>query len=142
MRDWLGATLGIGPSIQDKLLSSVATFAVLALVRWLVLSIIYRRLHDVRDRYRWRKTTTYVTVGLGLALVGRIWFAGLQQVATFLGLLSAGLAIALKDIVSNLAGWAFVLWRRPFEVGDRVQIGTHTGDVRSQAVSVHTARSG
>jgi len=31
--------------------------------------------------------------------------------------------------VSNLAGWGFIMWRRPFEVGDRVQIGAHAGDV-------------
>jgi len=31
--------------------------------------------------------------------------------------------------VSNLAGWAFILWRRPFEVGDRMQVGSHAGDV-------------
>jgi len=52
-----------------------------------------------------------------------------QALATFFGLLSAGLAIALKEPVSNLAGWAFIIWRGPFEVGDRVQIGPHAGDV-------------
>jgi small-conductance mechanosensitive channel len=31
--------------------------------------------------------------------------------------------------VANLAGWAFIVWSRPFEVGDRVQIGSHAGDV-------------
>src|SRR5436309_2546056 len=50
-------------------------------------------------------------------------------IATFLGLFTAGLAIALKDIVANLAGWAYIVWRRPFDVGDRVQIGPHAGDV-------------
>src|SRR5256886_4889435 len=36
-----------------------------------------------------------------------------------------------SDVCSSdlLAGWAFILWRRPFEVGDRVQIGPHAGDV-------------
>jgi small-conductance mechanosensitive channel len=46
-----------------------------------------------------------------------------------LGLVSAGLAIALQGPITNLAGWVFILWRRPFEVGDRVQIGEHIGDV-------------
>ncbi|OLC04924.1 MAG: mechanosensitive ion channel protein MscS, partial [Gemmatimonadetes bacterium 13_1_40CM_69_22] len=60
---------------------------------------------------------------------GRMWIPGVQALATFLGLLSAGLAIALKDPVADLAGWAFIIWRRPFEVGDRIQIGLHAGDV-------------
>ncbi|HSB05429.1 MAG TPA: mechanosensitive ion channel domain-containing protein [Thermodesulfobacteriota bacterium] len=39
------------------------------------------------------------------------------------------MAIALKDLLANLAGVIFVVWRRPFEVGDRVQIGSDAGDV-------------
>ena len=60
---------------------------------------------------------------------GRIWFTGFQDIGTFLGLVSAGLAIALKDLVASVAGWMYLLWRRPFEVGDRIQIGEHAGDV-------------
>ena len=48
---------------------------------------------------------------------------------TFLGLLSAGLAIAFKDPIVNLAGWLFVMIRKPFIVGDRIQIGNVKGDV-------------
>jgi small-conductance mechanosensitive channel len=53
----------------------------------------------------------------------------MQTLATFFGLLSAGLAIALKEPVANLAAWGFIVWARPFEVGDRIQIGAHAGDV-------------
>jgi len=42
---------------------------------------------------------------------------------------SAGVAIALKDPLANLAGWAFIVWSRPFEVGDRIEIAKHKGDV-------------
>jgi small-conductance mechanosensitive channel len=66
---------------------------------------------------------------LALVLLGRIWFTGFQDIGTFLGLVSAGLAIALKDLVASVAGWIYLLWRRPFEVGDRIQIGKHAGDV-------------
>jgi hypothetical protein len=34
---------------------------------------------------------------LGFLAIGRIWSAGFESVSTFLGLLSAGLAIALQD---------------------------------------------
>src|SRR5438034_959524 len=78
---------------------------------------------------RWRKTLTYLVYVAGIVIVGPMWFAWVESFTTIVGFLSAGLAIALKDPVSNLAGWAFILWRRPFEVGDRVQIGPHAGDV-------------
>lgn len=66
---------------------------------------------------------------MAIFFLGRVWFKEFQPIATFLGLLSAGLAIALKDPIVNLAGWLFILWRRPFIVGDRIQIGIHAGDV-------------
>lgn len=58
-----------------------------------------------------------------------MWFKGIQSLATFLGLVSAGLAIALKDLVTGLAGWIFIIWRKPFGVGDLIQIGNNSGDV-------------
>ena len=48
---------------------------------------------------------------------------------TFLGLLTAGIAIALRDLIADIAGWLFILTRRPFEVGDRIEIGGQRGDV-------------
>jgi len=44
-------------------------------------------------------------------------------------LLSAGIAIALKDVFVNLAGFIFIMWRQPLEVGHRIQIGEVAGDV-------------
>ncbi len=32
----------------------------------------------------------------------------------------------------NIAAWFFIIWRRPFEVGDRIQIGENSGDVIDQ----------
>lgn len=46
-----------------------------------------------------------------------------------MGLLSAGLAIAFKDLLVNLVGWLFILIRKPLRLGDRIQIGEVSGDV-------------
>src|SRR5690625_7940767 len=52
----------------------------------------------------------------------------MSSLATFLGLLTAGLAIALRDPVSDFAGWMFIIFKKPFELGDRIQIVEHHGD--------------
>src|SRR3989454_4164521 len=48
------------------------------------------------DLYRWRKTITYLTLAIGVLVIGREWLEGFKSLATFLGLVSAGIAIALK----------------------------------------------
>jgi len=127
--EWLLQATGLSLELQNKLLTSTIIILILWFLRTLVIRIMFRQTDDVRIHYRWRKTSTYVVVILGIFLVSRVWFKGIQSLATFLGLVSAGLAIALKDLVMGVAGWIFIMWRRPFGVGDRIQIGDHAGDV-------------
>src|SRR5256886_3841679 len=122
MIDWLQTRLGISPELQLRLLATLATRVGLWLVHRVALSLVYRRVRDPRSRYRWRKTLTYLVYAVGLVIVGRMWFAWVESFTTIVGFLSAGLAIALKDPVSNLAGWAFIFLGRPFEVGGRSSI--------------------
>ncbi len=120
---------GLTANIQEQIFLSLGIILLLALIRMLLLRILWKRTHDVHVRYRWQKTTTYVTVIIGFILIVRVWFAGIQSLATFLGLITAGLAIALRDLVTSFAGWLFILWRRPFSEGDRIEIGNYRGDV-------------
>ncbi len=112
-----------------RLLTTLAVIVVFVGIRYVVLRVVYRRVEDTKVLYQWRKTLTYVTYLLTVLAVGRIWIQGFESVSTFLGLLTAGLAIALRDPIVNFAGWLFIVSRRPFEVGDRIQIGTNQGDV-------------
>ena len=132
VRDWLQQRLGLSPTLQMHLLVSVVVIAGLWLLQRIVLALVYRRITDPRTRYRWRKTTTYVFIVAGILVIGREWLEGFKSLATFLGLVSAGIAIALKDPLVNLAGWAYIVGRRPFDVGDRIEIAGHKGDVIDQ----------
>ena len=123
------SAIGIAPDLQVKVLLSVVAVAALWLVRRLVLRVANRRIEDPRARYQWSKSSGYLAFIVGLLLLGQIWLEAIRNIGTFLGLLSAGLAIALRDLVANTAGWAFILLRQPFTVGDRIQVGEHRGDV-------------
>lgn len=127
--DWLQGWTGVSPLVARNLLVTLAVVLALAVLRALVLRLVHRQLRDVRQQYQWRKAVTYVTVFLGLIVVGRVWIVEFGALATFLGLLSAGLAIALRDLVVAMAGWVFIVWRRPFTPGDRIAIAGHAGDV-------------
>ena len=126
---WLQTFTDINPEIVKKIFVTLVVVLLIWLIRNIILRIAFQWAKDVKDRYQWRKISTYVGVFLGILIIGRTWFEAFQSVATFLGLLSAGLAIALKDPLVNLAGWVFILWRHPLEVGDRIQMGEHSGDV-------------
>lgn len=117
------------PGVTYQIIQSVIAIFVIWLIWFIALRIVNSRIPESKGQYKWRKNLTYVSVFLGFLIVGNIWFEGLQSLATFFGLLSAGIAIALKDPVSDLAAWIFILWRKPLDVGDRIQVGDVKGDV-------------
>jgi small-conductance mechanosensitive channel len=121
--------LGLSPATQGKLLASLATVIVIWLLRLVLLRVVYTRVPEPAARYQWRKTSASLAFVVAVVVIGRVWLEAFGSLVTFLGLLSAGLAIALKDPLSNVAGWVFIVWRKPFEVGDRIEIGNVAGDV-------------
>jgi len=125
----LSELIALDAETTSKIVVTLLVLLSLGALRFLALRVVYRKTEDVRVRYNWRKSVTYACVILGFLILGRVWFAGFQSLTTYLGLLSAGVAIALKDPIVNLAAWAFIMWRRPFTVGDRIEIGSYRGDV-------------
>jgi small-conductance mechanosensitive channel len=124
----LAETLGLSTG-QLKAIQSALVVLIVVLLRWVVLRIIHRRIQDPEVWYRARKIATYTATLIVVFFLLRIWLIQFENFATFLGLLSAGVAIALSDVLKNLAGWAYILTRRPFRTGDRIEIGDHAGDV-------------
>jgi small-conductance mechanosensitive channel len=120
---------GLGPDTQRNVVISAIVVLALLFARRGVMAVVASRVESPTLRYRWSKSTGYAAFVLGVLFLIQVWFIAIQSLGTFLGLVSAGLAIALKDLVTDLAGWLFILWRRPFDVGDRIQVGDHAGDV-------------
>ncbi len=119
---------------QANLALSFAVIVTLFFARRAVLALVNRRFEDSTLRYRWAKVVGRVAFMLTALILFLIWFTALRSLGTFLGLLSAGLAVALKDVVANIAGWVFIFWRRPFDLGDRIQVGQFAGDVVDRSI--------
>ncbi|MBK5331657.1 MAG: hypothetical protein JJD93_06785, partial [Ilumatobacteraceae bacterium] len=86
-----------------------AITGVIVVVAFLIAIVLGRLLsHRVDDRYRkyhTRKIVHYVVAVLALIGLGILWrpFAG--QLGLLLGLVAAGLVVALQDVVVSFAGW-------------------------------------
>jgi len=127
-------TIGIDPINQVKILKSLITVIVIIILRTIILRIIFSKTTDVKKRYFFGKSTIYLGVIIGSLIILRIWFEGFGSLGTFLGLLSAGIAIASRDIIMDFFGWIFVVIKRPFKIGDRIQIGEIRGDVIDMSI--------
>jgi small-conductance mechanosensitive channel len=83
--------------------------------------------------------TMFVGIGLSLTYFG----INILDLAVTLGLVGAGLALGLRESVANIMGGIALATDRPFEVGDRIQIGDYWGDVEEiglRSTRILTAR--
>ena len=123
-------TFAIDVTLRNKIIQSVLIILVLIIINKLATRLVPQgTVEEIRKKFHLKKTIEYTLTLIGALLIGNLWISNFQSIITFLGLLSAGIAIALKDLFMNIAGWAFIYLRKPFDVGDRIQIGKVKGDV-------------
>lgn len=127
--DRIAATVGIPADTLWRVLGTTAIVVLWFVVSRLTRRVVARTVEDDASRFHMTRVSGYAIGAVGVFLVARLWIQGINGIATYFGLLSAGIAIALQDPLTNLAGWLFILIRRPFRIGDRVQVGANTGDV-------------
>lgn len=114
-----------------NLIKTVLILIVGYILRALIVRIIHKNMKDIKLFHKIKKITTYIYFGIIILVLIAIWIKP-GSMGTYLGLASAGLAIALKDLLINIAAWAFIMIKKPFVVGDRVEIGDKAGDVIDQ----------
>jgi small-conductance mechanosensitive channel len=127
---WIQAISGLNSEWQARVLVSLIAIAVLWVVKTVVRRVVWQHTDSPGARYRWGKAIGYFYIIILLLVLARIWVQATESVVYVLGLIGAGLTIALQDLIKSVAGWLFILWRRPFQIGDRIEIGDSIkGDV-------------
>ena len=116
-------------SIQAKIIATILAIILIIILRRSIINLFIIRLEDAKTRYKGQRIVSYTSFAFSFIIIGQIWLDGIGSIVTYLGLVSAGIAIALKDPLTNITGWFFILWNKPLEAGDRIQLGSHSGDV-------------
>ncbi len=126
---WFENNFNLDENLTNKIISTLLIVIFLFLIQKLILKIAHDRVQEHASRYIWQKLLAYITVALVIIFIGRIWLKDYKDLSTILGFLTAGLVIALKDLIVDITGWFLIIWRKPLHLGDRIQIGEHKGDV-------------
>jgi small-conductance mechanosensitive channel len=90
---------------------------------------IFRYVREARRRYQYlllRKIVFWCVIAIVLVFS----FANeLGSVATFAGLITAGVAVALQSVILSVVAYFFLIGKYGIRVGDRVQVAGVTGEV-------------
>jgi small-conductance mechanosensitive channel len=89
----------------------------------------FRYITDTRRRYQFLLVRRIVLWCLVAIIVATAFASELGAITTFAGLLTAGIAVALQNVILSIAGYFFLIGKYGVRVGDRVNINGVTGDV-------------
>jgi small-conductance mechanosensitive channel len=88
-----------------------------------------RYIQDSEASYRLRKGITLIGY-LVIAILTTIVFSDrLGQLTVVFGVIGAGIAFALQEVIASIAGWLAISLGQFYNPGDRVQLGGIMGDV-------------
>ena len=116
------------PVIGKIIAATLVVLVVVVLVRY-VQRALGRYIEDSQRRYRLRKLVTIGGYAIALILLSVVYSDKLSGLTVMLGVLGAGIAFALQEVIVSVAGWIALSFGRLYDVGDRVQLGGIKGDV-------------
>ena len=82
---------------------------------------VFRYVQDPRRRSRFLLLRKIVLWALVVAIAAATFATELGSLATFAGLITAGLAVAMQSVLISVVGYFFLIGKYGIRVGDRVQ---------------------
>jgi small-conductance mechanosensitive channel len=121
-------------STQARALLLRVGIVIVAIIAVMVGSDFWRRaiFRYVKDQRRRNQYLLLRRIVVAVVIVLILIFAlstEIGSLATFAGFLTAGIAVALQNVILSVAAYFFLIGRYGIRVGDRIQIGEVTGDV-------------
>ena len=119
--------------IQQEALGIVLAIILIIAVGRIISSAISRYIQNDQKKLELKKWTRYITASFVLIWILILYNSHIQKDTPFflfiIGILLAGIAISMRDVFSNIVGWLVIISGKGFKNGDRIKIGSITGDV-------------
>lgn len=131
---YLGKITGIDSEYIKLAILTIFIFLIFGIIKSIIKKI-YSNLpvNDKKKFFRNRKIRIILTA-ISFILVFLLWGEKLSGLITIISFISAGLTIAIREIIFNFFAGIYININRPFEIEDRIEIDDVMGDV----ISKHT----
>lgn len=117
------------PFILGDLTMSLFQVALILLIESITRRYIIKRAPTEGDRYNLLRITRLLTVAALLVVMATFIFQKPYASLVSIGLVSLVLGFALQAPISSFIAWLYIVFRRPYQVGHRIHINEHRGDV-------------
>lgn len=115
--------------VLKKISLSLSIISILILIGKLIENIIINRKTSEGDKHNLLSITGLITTILIIIVIIAFLFQNLYALAVSFGLISLVLGFALQSPIASFIAWLYIVIRRPYKVGDRIQLEKLRGDV-------------
>jgi small-conductance mechanosensitive channel len=116
------------PFFIQTIIVLVGLFIITILARTLQRTVV-TKIQDPSNRYRGRKFVTFLGYITAIILIAAVFRERLGGLSVTLGIAGAGIAFALQEVITSVAGWIAISFGDFYSPGDRVEVGGIRGDV-------------
>ena len=116
-------------NLISRLLGAAVVIGGLVITGAVVRRVTRRHMRDTERRHIALVIQRVVLWSTIVAVAAFAFASDVTSLATFFGLLAAGVAVALQSVILSAVGYFVLVGRRGIRIGDRVQISGVTGDV-------------
>ena len=135
MEDLIGRLVSLALAV--KLMAAVLGILVIHLSFRLLEKKLPQHFSPGDARYRVRKFIVFLGYVFGILFMAVLFGDRLGRLGFALGIIGAGVAVALQEVIAGIAGWIAIGVGKLYAVGDRVQIG----DTRGEVIDISPLRS-
>lgn len=114
-----------------KLSMSLFLIAFIFFISKVVTRLVNNQTHIQGERYNLLRIIRFLAIVFSLIVVASFLFQNLYAAAVSFGLISLVLGFALQAPIASFIAWVYLVFRRSYLVGDRIQIKGFRGDVVS-----------
>jgi small-conductance mechanosensitive channel len=133
---WFVLIYEFGPPLLRAVLLAFGTWIAARLVRKSVELAAWRA--DASGRLLVGRMANIVVIGLGVATILDAVGVPLTTFVTVLGVAGLGISLAMQDVLKSFVAGTFLLFERPFRIGDEISIKDQRGVV--EHIGIRTTR--
>ncbi len=108
---------------------SILIYIVFRLINNVIVIITTKFVKTSKSRFMFHQSVSVILNILCGFLIFLLWLPYLKNIMTIISFISAGITIAIRDIILNLFAGFYIKTKKPFKLEDRINIDGIIGDV-------------
>lgn len=134
LADYIHEILGFDSEYIELTILTILIFLIFGILK-AIMKEVYAHLpvSDKKKFFRNRKIKIILTI-ISFILVILLWGEKIKGIITIVSFISAGIAIAIREMIFNFFAGIYISVKKPFELEDRIEVDGLKGDV----INIHT----